>query len=138
LRLVGAGMTGTGHAIRSVGNGMANFGTKIKMGRGKEWVYEADVRYDGEGKDVRKSDLKKSAVKKSNTKHNTTSTKTCAGAKSSTGGGNWPESQQKWREMIGDGTKREIKVFDKKGRPIWGDEDSDADTEKGSLVDEKL
>jgi hypothetical protein len=34
--------------------------------------------------------------------------------------------------------EREIKVFNDKGARLWGDEDWDACTEKGSILDEKV
>ena len=34
--------------------------------------------------------------------------------------------------------EREVKVFDEKGARLWKDDDWDAQTEKGSVIDEKL
>ena len=109
FRLVGSCVSGTGKGIAAIGRGIAHVGEKAKLGKSKEWVPEADVRYDGKGKAYRKDD------KKMTTKSTTTTTTAQAEAE----------------------YKREVKVFDEKGRRLWGDEDSLASTEGGSVVDEK-
>lgn len=110
FRLLGGTVSGTGAVIRGIGQGLNRVGDKMKMGRSKQWVAEADVRFDGRGKAWHKDDLKVRS------------------------GGRLGSSVDV-REMQTEYVKREVKVFDEKGRRLWGDEDSLASTEGGSVVD---
>ena len=111
FRLVGHTISGTGKVIASVGHGLGAVGRKMTMGRSKEWVPEADICYDKKGRPSKKK-----------------------GADTSNSG----NGGELARTASRDSEKREVKVFDDKGRRLWGDEDSIASTQDGEWVDEKL
>ena len=73
------------------------------MGKGEEWVAEADLGVDGKGRVGRK----------------------VAG---SGGGVEWEEGG----EGDAEGRSVNVKVFDSMGKRLWGDEDSLASTQGGS------
>ncbi len=112
FRLTGSVISGSGTVIKAVGYGVGKLGKKIALGKGREWVPEADVVWNGKGKAVRKGSG-------------------AGGAAAKTVG-----EAGKGEE------KRNVKVFDDEGKKVWGEKwdlcDDDVSTEAGSLLDEKL
>ena len=104
--------------MQGIGYGLTRVGEKLKMGKGKQWVAEADVR----GKAVYKDDVKGRRVGSLAEEDEEKS-----------------EKREIWHECVE--PKRDVQVFDDKndkGRQLWGDEDSLASTvEGGSVVDGK-
>lgn len=115
LRLVGGTFSATGAVIEGIGHGLTRVGDKLKVGKSKQWVAEADVRFDGRGKAWHKDDVKVRG----------------GGRLGSLVDNEESEKREIWKECV----KREVKVFDEKGQRLWGDEDSLASTEGGCVVD---
>lgn len=102
--MLGGTVSGTGAVLKGIGHGLTHVGDKMKMGKSKQWVPEADVKFNVSEKAWHKDHSKVQ------------------------GGG-------RLGTFVEDVEKRETKVFDEKGRRLWGDEDSLASTEGGSAVD---
>ena len=111
VRLIGGTVSATGAVMQSIGCGLTRVGEKLKMGKGKQWVAEADVS-------VRVDDRVGASAEEEKEES---------------------EKREIWHECVE--RKREVQVFDDKddkGRRLWGDEDSLASTaDGGSVVDGK-
>ena len=114
FRLLGGTVSGTGKVISALGHGLGHVGSKISMGKSRKWVPEADVTFDAEGRATHKDD---------------------GGSWDNNAGFRAAKKEHHGTEKAPAEIQREVKVFDEKGRRLWGDEDSLASTEGGSIVD---
>ena len=103
FRAVGSVLHLTGAAVKGVGEFVGGVGKKISMGEGEEWVAEADVGFDAKGKAYRKVARGGVVVE-------------------------WMENDMD----ASAGKSVDVKVFDSRGKRLWGDEDSLASTQGGS------